>query len=348
MQISSLDPGYVPGDLSLFPDAIDDDKSLYRVTNNSQTKLTQTISFNSNKIIVEDASSFPKSGIIRISSKNGEDKNAELIFYESRTKNVFKNVIRGFAGSKQSSYPLGSLVTASVMAAHNNAIRDAILNMQKKVGLNNFPDPNSLSGELKNLENRFLSPKPLFRAYPKKAPPGAKIRFQNFSESNSVRFFWDFGDGTQSVEKNPEHIYLNEGNYTVQLSVITTTGARSTASKNEYIKISESELEPFFYVKPLNENAPNYSLETAQKLVASGVDVNAKPQEFEFIDQSDGSIIQRFWIFDDGIAETQLDADIHTANHIFEKPGTYESSLIIIFESQSLKRVFLTQELKII
>lgn len=35
---------------------------------------------------------------------------------------------------------------------------------------------------------------------------------------------WDFGDGTTSTEKNPRHVYMNEGTYTVSLTVKNTFG----------------------------------------------------------------------------------------------------------------------------
>ena len=44
-----------------------------------------------------------------------------------------------------------------------------------------------------------------------------QFRFSNLSSGNSTRFAWDFGDGTISMEENPEHQYILEGFFTVCL-----------------------------------------------------------------------------------------------------------------------------------
>ena len=45
---------------------------------------------------------------------------------------------------------------------------------------------------------------------------GGKILFTNISKSADT-FEWDFGDKTTSIEKNPSHVFKNEGKYKVQL-----------------------------------------------------------------------------------------------------------------------------------
>ena len=53
------------------------------------------------------------------------------------------------------------------------------------------------------------------------------VQFTNKSEGNILLYFWDFGDGTFSVETHPEHIYTNfsdkDTTYTVTLTVVSTT-----------------------------------------------------------------------------------------------------------------------------
>ena len=48
---------------------------------------------------------------------------------------------------------------------------------------------------------------------------------------------WDFGDGGQSVEPAPIHIYDEPGVYDIGLSVITTTGCINTTIADNYIQI---------------------------------------------------------------------------------------------------------------
>ena len=43
---------------------------------------------------------------------------------------------------------------------------------------------------------------------------------------------WDFGDGSISTEKNPKHLFVNSGNYTVTLKVTSETGCTNSLSKN--------------------------------------------------------------------------------------------------------------------
>lgn len=43
-------------------------------------------------------------------------------------------------------------------------------------------------------------------------------------------WLWDFGDGNQSSEQNPQHTYANAGQYTVTLTVTSAAGSDSTTS----------------------------------------------------------------------------------------------------------------------
>jgi len=47
---------------------------------------------------------------------------------------------------------------------------------------------------------------------------GEKISFFDNS-SGAMKWFWDFGDGNTSYEKNPEHIYEKPGTYNVTLTI---------------------------------------------------------------------------------------------------------------------------------
>lgn len=77
---------------------------------------------------------------------------------------------------------------------------------------------------------------PLFayRPFPGCAP--LKVQFTDHSgvcSGNVIdTWSWDFGDGTTSTEQNPLHVYTNEGTYTVQLTVTTTSGLVRTINLN--------------------------------------------------------------------------------------------------------------------
>lgn len=345
-RISSLDLGYQTGDLSIFPEAIDNKSTLYEAKNNAKTKLKQTLTFNTKVVIVESTEGFPDEGLLRIGHDEGIEGEYELMAYSLKTENTFRNVRRGFGGSKQNTwYVDGIYVTSAVMAEHHNAIKDAIIKIEQDLGTADTPSTTSLNGILKEQEVRFLAPKPIFRAFPTVGPPPLKVRFQNFTTGHIVRNFWDFGDGTTSVERNPEHTYFNEGQFTVKLNVITSTGAQGIATKTDYVIVSQDEALPFMYVDSIS--AP-YSVLTATTLTEQGNPTS--PKNFLFVDQTDGDIVQRNWIFGDGNVFTENDPDIHTINHIYDNPNTegYVVSCIIIFSNGRTKKVELKDKLVVL
>jgi PKD repeat protein len=313
-RIDSLNTGYTTGDLSLYPEAVDSKDSLYEVRNNATTVLKQSVGYSAKKIIVEDASSFPPRGLIRITNK--KFNSGELIYYENRTGNTFNNLVRGFAGSRQNQWNLGSSVTNSVSAEHHNAVKDAIIKTEINLGLKSNPEDISLNGILKNQENRFLTPKPLFRAYPISGGAPLTVSFQNFSLGMApnklngplIRCFWDFGDGTTSTEKNPVHTYTKEGSYSVELVVVSVLGGQGIVTKNNYITVDNTLRPPFFYVK----NSPDgFNVLTTTPDMTSGysfslstpagdeppVPIGEKVTVFEFVDQTDGDVKERYWNF---------------------------------------------------
>lgn len=340
-RISSLDGGYQTGDLSVFPVAKDTRSQLYQAANNAVTKLKQSLTYNGKYIVVEDNSSFPSSGLLTIGPQPGKGGGVyELVYYDQKVNGVFRNLIRGFAGSRQGQWSAGSYVMNSVMAEHHNAIKDAVIQIERNLGTEENPDPISLNGILKSQEDRFLSPKAVFRAWPLRGPSPLRVRFQNFSTGPVIRSLWDFGDGTTSVEKHPTHTYQSEGIYTVKLNIITALGAQGVSSKANYITVDDEERQPFFYVTP----NVGYSKQTAEEM-------EIEPTTFYFVDQSDGDISQRYWIFDGpGTHEGEvvennslpvMDPNIHSTSFVYDKPGEYEPSCLVLFANQKLKRAFL-------
>lgn len=338
-KISSSDAGYVTGMLSIYPEALDDKTMLYEATNNAKIPLKQTLTYNGKRIIVEDTSLFPDNGIIRIGSDTGVGGNYEEIYYAKKTSNTFEDLIRGFAGSRQGQWIASkSFVSNAVFAEHHNATKDALLNIEKNLGELEFPDPESLNGILKTQEIRFLTPKPLFRAFPIKGVPPLTVRFQNFTTGHIVRYLWDFGDGGTSLDKSPTHTYIAEGTYTVKLNITLSKGGQGIATKLGYIQVSEDEAIPFFYVDSISNP---YSQQTATNL-------NIEAKEFVFVDQTDGDVVQRNWVFGDGETYTEQDPDIHQVSHVYAKPGEYVVSELIQFSNGRLKRAQLPDPIVVI
>lgn len=321
-RISSLDPAYRSGDLSIFPQALDSQDQLYVASNNSKTQLVQTLTYNGKVVNVQDTSGFPATGIIRVGPDIGVDGDFELIAYGMKTSTTFQQLQRGFEGSRQNVWRPQNIYVCNVVAAdHHNAPKDAIINIEHDLGLVANPDPLSLNGILKSQEVRFLSPKPIFRAFPLNGPPPLNVRFQNFTTGHIIRNYWDFGDGSHSLDLSPNHIYLSEGKYTVQLQVVTSTGGQAVSVKSNYIEVSADDAAPFFYVDSISSP---YSVQTAAT-------IPTQPKTFVFVDQSGGDIVQRNWVFGDGQSSVQEDPDNHTASHVYALPGNYAVTLILIY-----------------
>ncbi len=359
-RISSLDDTYTAGDLSVFPEAADTEDTLYKVKNNAATILKLTLPLNSNYIVVEDASSFPDKGLLRIgpaksvvaafeetpdllntSGVPGVPGVAEIVYYGERTATVFKSLQRGFAGTRQSQWSKDTPVSCAVFAEHHNAIKDATINIETYVGTKENPSDTSLNGRLKAMEAKFLAPSPLFRAYPKRGKSPLSVRFQNFSNSNVIRYLWDFGDGTTAVSADVTHVYNAEGTYTVTLNIITSTGGQGIVTKSNYITVDDQYVESFFYTEQEDPSLPAYSQQTA-------LQVGGTPATFMFVDQTTGGISQRFWDFGDGNSIAIDDPNIHTATHVYALPGDYTPTLICVFSDQSYKRVFLSDQLAVL
>ncbi len=56
---------------------------------------------------------------------------------------------------------------------------------------------------------------------------GGYFHFQNLSTANSAGFFWDFGDGGVSEISNPDHVFENDGQFSVTLTAQNQCGDRS-------------------------------------------------------------------------------------------------------------------------
>lgn len=210
------------------------------------------------------------------------------------------------------------------MADHHNALKDAIISIQQQIGLKDNPDPSTINGVLVALEKKWLIPKPIFKAYPTTGTAPLTVRLQNLSNSHGFRFLWTFGDGTSSTERSPLHTFEEEGDYTVQLTMVSHNGASGIVQKPDYITVAKSDLRAFFYV---NVQA-GISEETAKE--------NATV--FELVDQTDAEIIERHWFFGDGSDITIDNTNEHSITHTFAKPGQYRPTLLLRLANNKLIR----------
>lgn len=82
----------------------------------------------------------------------------------------------------------------------------------------------------------------------------------NNNSANGNSFFWDFGDGTNSTQVNPSHVYSSSGDYTVTLIVSDSNGCFSLDSVVFIVHIGDFE---GGIVQPVGEICPGeaYQLE---------------------------------------------------------------------------------------
>jgi PKD repeat protein len=113
---------------------------------------------------------------------------------------------------------------------------------------------------------------------------------------------WDFGDGSPaSAATNPSHTYSAVGNYTVALTVFSTSG-QNTATKNGYIQVVAAPVAPTvdFSASPTTGIVP-------------------LPVQFTDLSANGGSTITSwFWSFGDGGTST-----LQNPTHTYAAEGTY-------------------------
>jgi PKD repeat protein len=81
-----------------------------------------------------------------------------------------------------------------------------------------------------------VPPAALFSGSPREGGAPLTVQFEDFSIGQPDTWLWNFGDGKRSSEKNPSHIYVGPGDYTVGLTVTNSQGA-NTRVQSSYITV---------------------------------------------------------------------------------------------------------------
>jgi len=115
-----------------------------------------------------------------------------------------------------------------------------------------------------------------------------------------VSYDWDFGDGSNSNEKDPVHTYTNRGTFTITHKAVDDDGDDDTNSYQ--ITIDIGPIAGFSYT-PLNPTIED---------------------TIQFIDESIDALTW-FWDFDDGSTSYN-----QNPTHQFTNPGTYDVSLEVV------------------
>ena len=145
---------------------------------------------------------------------------------------------------------------------------------------------------------------PGFSVSPTSGKSPLSVSFADQSTGSPASWKWDFGDGTNSTEKNPVHTYRKAGKYSVTLT-LNETGNKTEVTKSSYITISNGYEAPIaaFSASPTSGKTP---------LTVS------------FTDQSTGSPISTKWTFGDGTYSIGKNP-VHT----YSKAGLYSITLAV-------------------
>lgn len=64
----------------------------------------------------------------------------------------------------------------------------------------------------------------------------ARVQFRD-SSTNAIAWFWDFGNGQTSTQRNPMHIYTDFGEYDVKLITRSSNGCTDTLIRKHYVAV---------------------------------------------------------------------------------------------------------------
>lgn len=140
-----------------------------------------------------------------------------------------------------------------------------------------------------------------FTATPTSGKVPVTVTFTDTSDAATVKWLWDFGDGTNSTEWNPAHTYTTTGTYNVSLKAWNDLGSDT--------------MEKPFYVTARNPAPP------VANFTASPTTGNA-PMSVTLNDTSMNAPESWLWTFGDG-----ANATVQNPVHTFTAAGNYTISL---------------------
>ncbi|MFA4877621.1 MAG: PKD domain-containing protein [Methanoregula sp.] len=153
-----------------------------------------------------------------------------------------------------------------------------------------------------------------FTATPVSGKAPLIVTFSDTSTGPIQTWYWDFGDGTINSTRNPVHTYLNEGTYTVTVSVYNDERL-NTLTKANYITVTAPALAPL----------ANFT---------TNVTTGKSPVAVAFRDTSSNSPTSWLWDFGDNSTSTNQ----HPI-HEYNRGGNYTVSLNATNENGSSNRI---------
>jgi PKD repeat protein len=139
---------------------------------------------------------------------------------------------------------------------------------------------------------------------------GLIVQFTDLSTGQVSKWHWDFGDGTSSDERNPQHTFMNPGKYDVTLFVEREAEPHSVDPKTLpiYIRVGPEVMTDFT---------------ATPTTVATGVEV-----QFTDLSTSADPVVSWSWDFGDGSILEGTDPAVHkNPRHAYTAADTYTVTL---------------------
>jgi parallel beta-helix repeat protein len=143
-----------------------------------------------------------------------------------------------------------------------------------------------------------------FTASPTAGRAPLAVQFTDCS-TGAEEWTWDFGDGTNSAEQNPVHVYTSTGTHKVTLTI---SGADGSATTTGTVMVIGGSISPGANVKAQFTSSPS---------------AGKAPLEVQFTDRSSGAE-EWAWDFGDGTNSTE-----QNPLHVYTSTGTYKVTLTI-------------------
>lgn len=145
-----------------------------------------------------------------------------------------------------------------------------------------------------------------FSATPKSGCYPLLVKFTdktNPGSGTSQSWFWDFGDGLNSTDQNPEHVYKITDTFSVTLRVTNSDGCTQTGDKKSFISVADTIQSDFDFTYD---------------------NVCVLPSVIRFSNKSQSDVPLTYsWSFGDGVTSPQT-----SPTHSFSVAGTYQVKLI--------------------
>ncbi|QQR96192.1 MAG: PKD domain-containing protein [Bacteroidota bacterium] len=125
----------------------------------------------------------------------------------------------------------------------------------------------------------------------------ALVNFNNLS-TNATTYYWDFGDGSNSIATTPSHVYNVPGDYTITLIAINGT-CRDTMKKVNYLHVPGT----FSY----------FNLVSLQSCVGN------------LVQFTDSSLNAQTWLWNFGDGDSST---LQNPTHLYSTTGSFTVSLI--------------------